>query len=165
MIYIKRFNESFSSLELYHYTSIDNLRKILNSGKLVIKPRSQLNKYSRNDVDASDYGYISLTEDDGFHLMSTDINTDVRIVFDKTTLENDFELVPFSYDEEKYKSIKNDDYDDLDMANDDWYGDESELRVLKNIPIRYIKCIEPIEEDIPKDVEKSLKQLNIDIRD
>lgn len=51
------------------------------------------------------------------------------------------------------------------MANDDWYGDESELRVLKNIPMCYIKCIEPIDEDIPKDIEKSLKRLNITIRE
>lgn len=163
MKFIKAFEELSNQEELYHYTSIENLKKILNSGELKVKPKNILNKFSRNLLDATDYGYISLTEDEDFHTKTTDVNTDVRIAFDRKILSTKFKLVPFSYDEEKYSSIDYD--DDLSVANDEWYGDEGELRVYQNIPIRYIKHIDPIYEDIPEDLYNLITKLNISVRE
>lgn len=148
--------------ELYHYTSMENLRKIIESGKIKVKPMSLINKYSRNVVDSTDYGYISLTEDDDFHSITSDIPTDVRIVFDRDRLGDNFKLIPYSYDDEKYKSIEYD--DDIDVANDEWYGDESEYRVYKNIPIKYIKCVDEIDDDISPDLMDMMNDKGISVR-
>ena len=132
--------------ELYHYTSLDNAIKILKSDKLKKKPMSIQNKYSKLDMDINDYGYVSFTENSEFEDLGVDdISTDIRFIFIKNKLEKIFKLIPYSYDDEKYSSIEQE-YGDI-SDNDEWFGDESEIRIYDDISLEYLDSIQLIEGD------------------
>lgn len=124
---IEILNEDFE--KLYHYTSFENAIKILETGLL-----------------KTNGGSISFTSNDEYEdSKATDIPKDIRFVFNKNKLEQDFNLETFDYDEEKLKQYG--DIDDLTYANETWFGDENEFRIYKNIKLKdYIISVQKIEE-------------------
>lgn len=168
MKYIQTY-ESYNNGEqyLFHYTMIERAIKIIEDGKLKQREYDIYNKYAK-DYAEHEYGYISFTEDPDFHDNTMDIPVEVRFVFDRKKLEKDYELKPFSFDEEKMNYFKNeyDEYDfendgfELMIANEEWFGDEGEFRIYNyDIPIKkYIVAVEIVEGGLPEE-EKMLKDI------
>jgi len=152
---IKKVNESYSKYKIYHYTSFENALKIIESGELIVSSMSPLNKYGSGMV-ANDYGYVSFTTDEDFEISTQDIICDVRFIFDEKKLDKKYDLVEYSYDEELYDDMG--DVDDLTMANTEWYGDEEEVRIYKNVSLVDLISIERVVGD-DKELEAKLEQL------
>ncbi|MCK9477001.1 MAG: hypothetical protein M0R46_13835 [Candidatus Muirbacterium halophilum] len=158
--------ENYSVEKLYHYTTLENAIKILDSGEIKVKEMNIINKYSSSDLIANDYGYISFTTNDDEDSIAFDIPKDIRFILDKEIIENEYELEPFSFDseqeidyEERYGELS-----DLDKANMDWYGNEEELRSYKNIPIKYIETVEIFyggDTKLIEELKKKCDKLNI----
>jgi len=75
---------------LYHYTSEDNLKNILQSNQL----KSSEENYMGNDL-----YFISFTRNKNFHKKDQKFNvkTDYRITLDGDKLSNKYKLKPFAY--------------------------------------------------------------------
>lgn len=154
--------ESKDNQYVYHYTSLENAIDIIKDGQLKIRERSIINRYSNLEIYKNDYGYISFTENEEFD--SSDISCDLRFIFKKKTLENHYNLIPFSFDEEKVKSLEYDndqELSDLDYANEEWFGDEEEIRVYENVSLEFLDSIEMIEEYASDELIKICDDKNI----
>jgi hypothetical protein len=148
---------------------IERAIKIIKDGKIKQREFSIANKYSSN-YEADDYGYISFTEDANYHEVTIDIPVEVRFVLDKSKLEKNYKLIEFSFDKTKEEYLKSEYDEDLDivLANEDWFGDESELRIYDDIPLKnYLVAVEIVEGGTTEE-EKQLKVLckqnNIEFR-
>jgi len=149
------------NVELYHYTSLENAIKILESSELKVRSYSIINKYSYG-MGSDDWGYVSFTEDDDFEdSQAIDVPKDIRFVFNKSDLERDFEITPFSFDNEQKASYMEPDADDLDYQNLDWFGNESEMRIYNNVPLTHLKCVQRIEGD-DKELEITIKNMCVE---
>ena len=84
---------------------------------------------------------------------------------------NQNKLIEFSFDKTKEEYLKSEYDEDLDivLVNEDWFGDESELRIYDDIPLKnYLVAVEIVEVgtiEEEKQLDVLCKQNNIDFRD
>lgn len=165
----ENFKPEFKFAVLYHYTSIENAIKILESGYLKPRKVGIENKYSGNLDIASDYGYISFTGNDEYHEeLQTEIPIHCRLVFKKASLKKKFGLSKYDANKEAVRiyadmmGVSVRELDDLDYQNIDYYGNEDEYRIYgQDIPISEILKIETREDEDDDILEKMCNSLRI----
>lgn len=165
---VKLFEEFWSDDNdfLYHYTSIENAVKIVNDGMIKVRPRTVANKYA-NNVFSDDYGYVSFTENDEYHdLVSTEIPSEVRFVFDKDKMNKKYKLESFDANKQQVDSFyaelddQENEIDDLERTSIPHFGDEMEQRIYQNVPLKgNLIRIDSIDETLDSKFIKELVEL------
>lgn len=171
MKFIKLFEDfkPFKFVVLYHYTSIENAIKILQSGYLKPRKAGIENKYTGNLDVANDHGYISFTGNDEYHEeLQSEIPIHCRLIFKKASLSKKFGLSRYDANKEAVRiyadmmGVRVRDLDDLDYQNIDYYGEEDEYRIYgQEIPISEILKIETREDEDDKELESLCNSLGI----
>lgn len=171
MKFIKLYEDfkPFKFVVLYHYTSIENAIKILNSGQLVPRKAGIENKYTGNLDIANDYGYISFTGNDEYHEeLQSEIPIHCRLIFKKVSLKKRFGLSKYDANKEAVRiyadmmGVRVRDLDDLDYQNIDYYGEEDEYRIYgQDVPISEILKIETRNDEEDEELERLCNELHI----
>lgn len=154
MKYIKTFEKFYIEGDvIYHYTSMENALEIIDSNQLKSRAQDLTHKYSNNPYISNNYGFVSFTEDEEYHEESgTEIVSECRFVFSIKELEKEFEFVKYDANDIQRKiylydrDIEEDDMDDLDNQDIPYCGEEMEIRIYNNIPLKkYVKSLETWE--------------------
>ena len=137
---------------LYHYTSLANAIQIVESGLLKVRKRSEMHKYSNNPHIYDNYGFVSFTEDDGYHEnSSSSISSDCRFVFNESKMKKDYILDKYDANEVALKTylfdngIEKEDMGDLDYQKIEYFGNEMEIRIYSGSDIPLKKYLTKLE--------------------